>query len=458
MMILVGIVAGVIVLSPGGRPHPKVKPPPVPTVVSAPHRLAQHRHHRPFLSTFVWPSYGYNSARTRDFGARSGFGPPLRRGWTYNNFALLEFPPVLYHNALFFIGYNGLAKAVNKLNGHLIWRRTLGTLSAASPAVDPGRGLVFFPLLSRTPGARLPGNGRFVALSTKNGRTVWSRSLPAGSESSPLFHRGNVYVGDAGGTVYSFRAANGHLNWTFHASGAVKGGLTYSAGHLYFGDYAGRVYSVSARNGHEIWATSLGGTIYGSATVAFGKVYVGDTDDRVYALSKSSGRLVWDTSTSAYVYGSPAAANVRGLGPTVYIGSYDGNFYALNAESGAVRWSHASGERISGSGTIIGHVVYYGVLGVKHSIGLNTRTGREVFFYPDGAFASAVADHRAIYLIGYSSIYQMFPKGKPAHHGRTRAHHGPTGAHHGPTRKAARQRPSRRPAHRPRRRPGHRRH
>jgi outer membrane protein assembly factor BamB len=461
LLILVGIAAAVIALSSGGSPPPKPKPAPTPTVLSAPHKPAHHRR-RAFLSTFVWPFYGYSATRARDFGAPSRFGPPLRSGWRYNNFALLEFPPVLYHNALFFIGYNGLAKAVNKLNGHLIWRRSLGTLSAASPAIDPGRGLVFFPLLSRTRGARLPGNGRLAALSTKNGRIVWSRSMPAGSESSPLFHRGNVYFGDASGTIYSFRASNGHLNWTFHASGAVKGGLAYSGGHLYFGDYAGRVYSLGAANGHEIWAAGLGGTIYGSAAVAFGKVYVGDTNGRVYALSKSSGRLVWDTATGAYVYGSPAAANVHGLGPTVYIGSYDGNFYALNAESGATRWTHASGERISGSGTIIGHVVYYGVLGVKNSIGLNTRTGREVFFYPDGAFASAVADHQAIYLIGYSTIYKMFPKHRATPHRSKRR----AATHHRPARKAARHRPRRRPAHRhrtrerahrrPERRSGHR--
>ena len=425
---MVGIVVAVIVLSPGGASHLKVKPEkPKPTAVTRPHRPPRHR---AFLSTFLWPVYGYSAARTRDFGAAGGFGPPLGRGWTYNNFALLEFPPVLYHNALFFTGYQGTAKAVNKINGHLIWRRRLGTLSAASPGIDPGHGLVFFPLMSETRGARLPGNGRFVALSTKNGRIVWSRRLPAGSESSPLVHGRNVYFGDAGGTVYSLRASNGHLNWTFHASGAVKGGLSYSAGHLYFGDYAGRVYSVNAANGHEIWAASLGGTIYGSAAVAFGKVFVGDTDDRVYALSKSSGRVLWEAGTGAYVYGSPAAANVRGLGPTVFIGSYDGNFYALSAESGAIRWSHASGERISGSGTIIGHVIYYGVLGVKHTIGLDTRTGRQVFFYPDGAFASAVADHRAIYLIGYSTIYQLRPRrstgrakrspGRGARRGRTR--------------------------------------
>lgn len=404
LLIAVAAAVAAIVLSSGGsQPRPKPKP-----VAPVPHKRA-----RPAVDTFLWPFYGYDAARSRFFSPPGNLGPPLRRGWSYQDYALLEFPPVLYHDSMFFIDYDGSAKAVNKLTGHLIWQRKLGTLSAVSPAIDPRRGLVFIPLLSETPGAKLPGNGRLFALSTKTGRTVWSRALPAGSESSPLVHGSSVYLGDAGGTVYSLNTSNGHLNWTFHASGAVKGGVAYSAGRLYFGDYASRVYSLSASTGHEVWATTTGGgggTIYGSPAVAFGKVFVGNTNHDVYALSKSSGQVLWSAGTSAYVYSSPAAADVPGVGPTVFVGSYDGNFYALNADSGAVRWSHASGSKISGSGTVIGHVVYYGVLGVKNTIGLDTRTGHQVFFFPDGEFASVVADHRAIYLVGYSMIYQMLPK------------------------------------------------
>ena len=405
LLILAGVAVAVVVLASGGSSHPQ---PPAKTA-SAIHRPRA----RPAVDSFIWPFYGYDAARTRFLSASRSLGPPLRRGWSYQDYALLEFPPVLYRGAMYFIDYDGSAKAVNKLNGHLIWQRKVGTLSAASPAVDARDGLVLFPLLSQTPGARLPGNGRLVALSMRTGRVVWTRSLPAGSESSPLVQGTSVYLGDARGTVYSLRGSTGHVNWSFHAGGAVKGGVAYAGGDVYFGDYASRVYSLNASDGREVWATATGGgagTIYGSAAVAFGRVYVGNTNHHVYSLSQRSGRILWDTPTSAYVYSSPAVANVPGLGPTVYLGSYDGNFYALNALSGAIRWSHASGSKISGSGTIIGHVVYYGVLGVKNTIGLDVRTGRQVFFYPDGEFASAVADHHAIYLIGYSTIYQLLPR------------------------------------------------
>jgi outer membrane protein assembly factor BamB len=213
--------------------------------------------------------------------------------------------------------------------------------------------------------------------------------------------------------VYSFRTSNGHVNWTFHAAGAVKGGPAYAGGNIYFGDYASRVYAVSASTGREQWATTTdggGGTFYASPAIAFGKVFIGNTDDHVYAFSRSSGQLLWDTPTSAYVYSSPAVANVPGLGPTVYSGSYDGDFYALDANTGAVRWRHSSGGRISGSGTIIGKVIYYSVLGRKITVGLGVRRGNVVFTFPDGEFAGVIADRHALCAIGYSVIYQLLPK------------------------------------------------
>jgi outer membrane protein assembly factor BamB len=319
----------------------------------------------------------------------------------------------MYHDDLFFIDFDGSVKAINKRTGKPIWTRKIGTLAAVSPGVDARHRLIFVPTMSDTRGARLPGNGRIVAMGMARGAVHWSHPLPSGSESSPLVHGNDVFVGSQNGDVYSFQARSGHINWVFHAAGAVKGGVAYSSGRIYFGDYASRVYAVNAANGHEVWATTTGGgggTFYGSPAIAFGHVFLGNTNHYVYALSKTSGRVLWSTATSAYVYSSPAAANVPGLGPTVYIGSYDGDFYALSANTGAVRWRHASGDPISGSGTIIGHVVYYSMLRVKHTLGLDLRTGRVAFSFPDGEFASVIADRGAIYLVGSSTIYQLRPR------------------------------------------------
>jgi outer membrane protein assembly factor BamB len=359
----------------------------------------------------TWPMYGYDAGRLRaPFGLR--LRPPFRRHpvWTFHGHALLEFPPVVYDNTLYFEDANGWARALSTTNGHVLWRRRIGTLAAASPALDVRHKLVFFSLLSRTPGARDPGNGAVVAVSMKTGKIAWSHALPPGSESSPLVHGLSLFMGDQGGTVYSFRTYDGHLNWTFHASGAVKGGVAFAHNTIYFGDYGARVHAVNAADGQEVWSAGGGDSFYSTPALAFGRVYIGSTSGAVYAFWEASGATAWTASTGAYVYASPAVADVPGLGPTVYTGSYDGRFYAFSAETGAVRWSHAGGGRIDGSATVFGNVVYYSSLGSNTTTGLDWRTGRQVFSFPDGEFTPVITDGKVVFLIGYSTIYQLLPR------------------------------------------------
>ena len=75
-----------------------------------------------------------------------------------------------------------------------------------------------------------------------------------------------------------------------------------------------------------------------------------------------------------------------------------------------MRWRHRAGGRISGSATLVNGVVYYSNLGARRTAGLNARTGHQVFAFPDGAINPVIADYKAIYLSGYSTLYQMLPR------------------------------------------------
>jgi outer membrane protein assembly factor BamB len=407
LLLATGVAVGVLVLSSSAtsrhlravvtKTHPAA-PPPQP-------RPKPH----PAPSDEPWPLYGYNLTRTRSFASDRKLRPPFRHGWKFFDGALLEFPPVIYDNTLYFEDANGWARAVSTADGHVLWTRRIGTLAAASPALDPRHNLAFFVLLSTSPGASEPGNGAVVALSMKTGKVAWSHALGPGSESSPLVHGLSVFLGDQGGTVYSFRTYDGHLNWTFGAAGSVKGGVAFAHNTIYFGDYGGEVHAVNAANGQGIWSASGGDNVYSTPAVAFGRVYIGSTSGAVLAFWASSGAQAWSASTGAYVYASPAVADVPGIGPTVYIGSYDGTFYAYDAISGALRWSHAAGGRIDGSATVLGHVVYYSSLGSNTTAGLDANTGRQVFSFPDGEFSPVITDGKAVFLIGYASIYQLVP-------------------------------------------------
>lgn len=367
---------------------------------------------KPKVDDSLWPTYGRDAARTRDFGEAPDYlRPPFRRGWSYRGGVLIEFPPAIQGSTLYLLDDDAMLRAIQKTSGRILWRQHVGRLAAASPAVGDGR--VYVVALRGIDSE----TGRIAAYNARTGRPAWSRSLPSRAESSPLLRGGAVYFGSEDGTVYALDAKTGRERWTYEAGGAVKGGLAYAKGTLYFGDYGGRVHAIRIKDGSRVWSVGTSGTrfgfgsgrFYSTAAVAFGRVYIGNTDSRVYSFSARTGELAWATGTGNYVYGSPAVADVDGLGPTVYIGSYDGSFYAFDAQSGSVRWRFTAGNRTSGSATLVGNVVYFSVLGANDTYGLDARTGRRVFHFSDGAFNPVVADRRAIYLAGYTHLYEMLP-------------------------------------------------
>jgi outer membrane protein assembly factor BamB len=383
------------------HPHAPFVAQPTPTLPKAKHGVDR----------FAWPFYGYTKNHTRFFPAPEAVRPPFRRLWVHNNHALLEFPPVIYGDHIFQLGDNAVLTAVNRATGHTFWSKPLGRLSASSPAVTLNT--VYATVLVTGNSAR---PGRIVALNSKTGAIRWSRSLASGTESSPLIDRGRVFIGSQSGTVYALDASTGNVAWTYRAGGAVKASPSLSDGVLYFGDYSGHVQAVSEASGRRLWVAGSGGallgsgTFYSTAAVVYGRVYLGNTDGRVYAYDASNGRLDWAVQTGAYVYSSPAVTNAPGLGPTIYLGSYDGTFYAINARSGHVSWRFNAHGRISGSATIIGHVVYFADLGQHRTYGLGISTGRVLFTMGTGAFDPVISDGTDIYLTGYTGLYGLAPR------------------------------------------------
>ncbi|MGO9488053.1 MAG: PQQ-binding-like beta-propeller repeat protein, partial [Solirubrobacteraceae bacterium] len=309
------------------------------------------------------------------------------------------------------LGDDAVLVAYNRHTGRTVWERKLGQLSASSPAVTANT--IYVTILNS---GHPSSPGRLVALNSKDGAIRWFRSLPSGSESSPLIDDGKIFFGSQSGTVYALDDSNGQLLWTYHAGGSVKASPTLSGGVLYFGDYSGHLQAVSEQNGHLLWRSGSEGALLGSGTfystcaVYYGRVYLGNTDGRIYAYDASSGRLDWAVQTGSYVYASPAVTNAPGLGPTIYIGSYDGTFYALNARSGQISWSFDAHGRISGSATIVGKLVYFADLGQHRTYGLGISTGRLLFERDTGAFDPVISDGKGIYLTGLTGLFSLVPR------------------------------------------------
>ncbi len=365
---------------------------------------------RELVDDFTWPVYGYTNARRRSLDVPNRLRPPFKLVWWYAGKVLLEFPPVMAGKTLYLLQDDGDLEAITKKRGKVRWRRDLGDLAASSPAYREGR--LYVTILERRSG----GPGRAVALRARDGKVLWSRDLPSRSESSPVVSEGNVYFGTEDGTVYALRERDGSVRWTASAQGAVKGGLALKDGRLFFADYAGRAYAIRAADGRQVWSTGTqgarfglaSGRFYGTPAVAFGRVYIGNVDGYVYSFAARTGALAWRTKTSGYVYAAPTVGAPQGK-PTVYAGSYDGNFYAFDARTGSVRWRTAIGSRISGGATMLGDILYVPDLGRRRTIGLDARTGRKVYDFHRGGYASVITDGQTVFLVGFSTMYAFRP-------------------------------------------------
>jgi outer membrane protein assembly factor BamB len=340
--------------------------------------------------------------------------PPFRLDWITGGTSLVEFPPAIGFNYLYYASLNGNLIAVSARNGRRLWTLPVGRCEAASPAVNRlGRGSVFETFLNREPcgrGSAQAGDGVVLAVAAGPSHAVrWRKNLGA-TETSPLIVGNRIYVGDYAGRVYALRGVDGKTIWTFQAGGAVKGAVAYDRGRLYFGAYDGRLYSLRASDGKLIWRAQsnrdwLGGhgQFYSTPSVAYSRVYLGSTDGHVYSFGEQSGKLRWSYKTGGFVYGSPAIWRRR-----IFVGSYDHNFYALDAATGAMLWKfHANGP-ISGSATVVDGIVYFATL-KRRTYGLDALTGKQVWTYPDGAFTPVVTDGKRLYVVGWAKLYAFSP-------------------------------------------------
>ena len=367
-------------------------------------------------------SSGRGTATTPSARASSPAGnvpePPLHVGWRFQDYALLEFPPVIYGNSLYVIDDDGSAKELDSRTGHKVWETKVGTLAAASPALGVKQGLLYLPVLSRPrprPRQRAVRGavdedrpGRVVEGDSRRHRVLADRVRQLGLLRRP--GRDRVLA------ERDHRPRQLDLPRQRARSRAARRCLER----------------------HPVLRRLLGPRLRGERrhrTPGLGRrTPTAPTSGSARATSTRrppwrSGACTWATPTGASTRsrrrpvssrGPPARAPTctRRRRSTTRPGSArrstSGPTTATSTPSTPSRARSAGsippGGKISGSATIVGNVVYYSDLGTKTTAGLDVRTGRKVFSFPDGAFNPVVADDGTIYLSGYTMLYQMLPK------------------------------------------------
>ncbi|HKW54894.1 MAG TPA: PQQ-binding-like beta-propeller repeat protein [Stellaceae bacterium] len=148
----------------------------------------------------------------------------------------------------------------------------------------------------------------------------WAFGFPGVTRAiaQPAVVGGRLFVGSAGGKVYSLDAASGCIRWVFDAGApvrtAVSIGIDGRGSSAYFGEQHGNAYAVDALTGAKRWDTHVeahrAAMITGAPALAGGRLYVpvasfeevSGADAQypccsfrgsIVALDAASGKLLW---------------------------------------------------------------------------------------------------------------------------------------------------------------------
>ncbi|HLJ45662.1 MAG TPA: PQQ-binding-like beta-propeller repeat protein [Bryobacteraceae bacterium] len=154
-----------------------------------------------------------------------------------------------------------------------------------------------------------------------NLKLKWAFGFPGDHSTfaQPSIIGGRIFVGSAGGTVYSLDAATGCTYWSFEAASGVRSAITIGPGDVaYFGDLHANVYALDANTGKQIWKVSVEdyptARVTGGPQLYEGRLYVPvasrdewmAADSRfgcckfrgsVAALDAKTGKQIWKTYT-----------------------------------------------------------------------------------------------------------------------------------------------------------------
>ncbi len=378
-----------------------------------------------------WPTYGFDNARTR-WNPLLKHRPPFTKEWVFGSGGLLEFPPSVADGKLFVGQLRGKFFAVDTATGKVLWRKSTGHCSAASPTI--ANGIVYASFLAKYPCPKgEPGEGGFVfAWNADTGEQLWAVALPP-VESSPLVVNGTVYVGAWDKKVYAFDALTGATKWTTETDAQivssaswVEAASTGGTPAIVIGTNGGSLYKLDAETGKVLWQAQslerLGSGreyFYATPTVAYGRIYIGNTDGWMYAYGAETGKLLWAKAAGTYVYTAAVAAD-----GVIYIGTYDGRIIAFDAATGARNWTLEVPGAVHGAPTLMDGLLYFstcsgcgknGVRDVKsgpdgqYAIDITTR--EIVWTFPDGKYSPLVADDERVYLTGVGVVHGMKPAG-----------------------------------------------
>jgi outer membrane protein assembly factor BamB len=209
--------------------------------------------------------------------------------------------------------------ALEAATGKLRWRVRLPAGARSAPTVLDGR--LFIPTL----------DDRLVALSTKDGSTIWSYQAPSTSTSvlglpAPASADAIVVAGFATGDLQAVRATSGTVLWADSLAAArgrssladlstIRAMPLIRDGRLYAIGLGGLMLAIDLRTGRRLWEREVasGNTPW----LAGDWLYVLTTENQLTAISGVDGAVAWVSQLERFGDPKKSADPIHMVGPVM---------------------------------------------------------------------------------------------------------------------------------------------
>ncbi len=177
-------------------------------------------------------------------------------------------------------------------------------------------------------------DGRFLALSLADGKTVWEKKFSAGFLAPAAYHDGKVYIGDYEGTLHAMSAKDGAPLWTFKTTAQIDAGASFFGSNVLITSEDGILYCLKESDGQLVWKYETGDQLRCGATLAENNTFLGGCDGKLHIVDLTKGTSAHEPAPLEAPTGSTPAVS----GDTVVVPTHAGDLFGLKAKDGTQIW------------------------------------------------------------------------------------------------------------------------
>ncbi len=191
--------------------------------------------------------------------------------------------------------------------------------------------------------------GIVKALNSVNGELIWSYKTDGKIFSTPAIESDIAVVGSTDGFIYAFNVKSGSLIWKYKCDKSVLGSPAIYGGNIYIGASDGIFRAINLRSGKLVWDyTGIKGFIEAKPFVDKDQVVIGDWANTLYSFDTRSGKLQWEWSNKGSRMLSPAAVFPVKANNKIFFVTPERVSYAVDAKTGKQLWRNRGGRESIG--------------------------------------------------------------------------------------------------------------